>query len=69
MSHIPMTEFPGMDVRARPVCPHCKYEAVEFRFISPDGHWIITHRCNHCQKDVVSMNSVIFNTILTNCRN
>lgn len=62
--YIPMTEFPGMDPRARPVCPHCKHEAYEWRFMSPDGHWIITHRCNHCQKDVVPMLSVICNAPL-----
>ncbi len=46
---------------AEPQCPHCRRETMEWRFMSPDGHWIITYRCNHCQKDVVPTRNIICN--------
>lgn len=42
-------------------CPHCHRETMAYRFMTPDNHCIITHRCNHCQQDVMPSRNIICN--------
>jgi hypothetical protein len=43
---------------ARDICPHCHYETVRYRFMTPDGHWMEAHHC-HEHGAVAPMRSVV----------
>ncbi|MBK7542480.1 MAG: hypothetical protein IPI57_12010 [Candidatus Competibacteraceae bacterium] len=44
----------------RDVCPHCKRETWAYRFESPDGVRVESHRCRE-HGDVVPMRSAVAN--------
>jgi len=42
------------------VCPHCRYETLRYRFMTPDGHLLETHHCR-THGDVAPLRSVVMN--------